>query len=195
MEMSRKNADQHHQNESQSHGPEGGENAPKKGRDQSSGQGGAGIDVLDENIGSVSGQNIPKDTAANAGDDPHEGHEKQTIVPGEGEGGPDADDGENTQSQSVHGKQQPVIGLMVAMEQLPDKGKEDNDGGNQGCCGIDGILKGGRRGDAQHQIPDDTAAYSGHKSQNHNTENIHVLFDAGHGSGNGKGNGAYELED
>ena len=56
------------------------------------------------------------------------------------------------------------------------RGQKQHQGGQQGHHGVDGILEGARRRDAQEQVPDDAAAHRGGEAQNADAENVHVLF-------------------
>ena len=74
-------------------------------------------------------------------------------------------------------------------------GEEQHQRRSQGHRGVDGVPEGGGGRVAQDQIPDDTAAHGGSQGQDADAEDVHVLLDAGHGSGGREGHGADQLKD
>ena len=162
-------------------------------RDDGADQGGAGVKMLDEDIGTVLGEDITEDAAANTCDHAHENKEEEVDLTHFLIGNVNAYHGENAKTQGVHDADGQVIRRLVAEKKLSHSRHEGDEGGNDGDHGVQRIGKGGGRGDAQHKVTDDAAPHSGHKTENGNAENVHVPLDACQRSRPGKGNGADDL--
>lgn len=75
---------------------------PQHGAEHCTRERGAGVNVLDENIGHVPGQYIAHDTAADAGQQADEHKKIGAAVRREVHSVPDAHDGEYTEADGVH---------------------------------------------------------------------------------------------
>ena len=80
-------------------------------------------------------------------------------------------------------------------QEAADFGEEQHQRRRQGHRGVNGVPEGGGGRVAQDQVPDDAAAHSGGQGQDAHAEDVHVLFDAGHGPGGRESHGAHQLED
>ena len=81
MEIGREHADDEHSRRTHEHNGILGEIGPEQGAEDSSHQRGAGINVLDEDVGHLTGKDIPDYAAANTGNHAHKNQQEATAVP------------------------------------------------------------------------------------------------------------------
>ena len=141
--MGGEKADQNDQNCADSHGKSAGGAPPQQGTGQRTGQRGAGIDMLHEDIGHVSSQHVPEYAAAHTGDHADEGQQEHTVIGRLGESSLHTDDGEDAKPKGIHHQHSQIIGTLMPGQQ-PLHGWKKHDGSCEQCrCSIDGIPKGG----------------------------------------------------
>ena len=183
------------QREAQDHGglvPQG----PGQGQQQPSGDGGYGIDVLQEDIRDPPGQHVPEGAAAYGGEEAQK-HQQEDIVPvAASDAHHDPVYGKGRQAQGIEPEEHLVIegGQHPGHMGVKKHQQEHNGGHHCGDDNIDGIPAHGRRDAAHYHIPEAAAAAGGGNGQDQGAEEIHFFTDADQCPGDGKGNGADEVE-
>ena len=167
---------------------------PQSGAQRRPGQGGASVDVLDENIGHLLGQQVPEHAAPHAGDRSNKDQQEEGGMARPGERQLHARHGKDAQSQGVHPEQQPVVPALVVHQHPPHPPGEEHRRGRQGQNGVGRVPEGHRGRQAQNQVPDDPAAGGGGQAQNAHPEDVHIFIQADHGPGGGKGQRPYDVD-
>ena len=94
----------------------------------------------------------------------------------------DADYRKDAQAHGIHHQHQSIVEKVVLHHEALDRGKENYESSDDGKGGVDRITKGVRRCDAQHKVANDSSANSCGQPQNHDTQNVHLLFQTCDGS-------------
>lgn len=194
MISSGQDPENHNQCGAQQHGSAVADSVPEKDARQSTQQGSAGVEVLDEDVRAVSGHHIPQNAAAASGNNAHEGQQDDAVNVGGLVSGLNSVHGEDAQSDGIEQQHQRFVEPGFPENPRPDGRQKHDDGCDDGYHQVYRILKGEGRIVPHNQISDDSAAHAGGESQNGDAENIHPLSDAQHGTGNGEGNGSHNLQ-
>ena len=139
-----------------------------------------------EDIGPLAGEHVAQHAAAHAGDEADEDGQEQRIMLCLPVRALDADDREHAQADRVHHQQQPVEHRLVPPDAGAHVRQEHEHGHGSRREGIDGIVERRRRGHAENDVADNTAADRRADAEDDHAEQIHLLFDADNGAGNGK---------
>ena len=146
-----------------------------------------------KDIGPFPGEHVTQHAAAHAGNEADENGQEQRIVFRLPVCALDADNREHAKADRVHHQQKPVKDRLMP----PDTGAhmrqehENGHGGRREC--VDRILKRRGRRDAENEVADNSAADRRADAEDDHTEQIHLLFDADNGAGNGKRDSADEF--
>ena len=151
-------------------------------------------EMFNENIRLVSGKKITHNTAANTGYHTDEDTQKYFGADVSKEGYTNADDGEKTEAQRINAADSKVIDAGDAVKGFAYRRQEHDERTGNGNKGVDRVAESGGWGDAQNNIPQDTAAHSGGHAQYGYAQNIHFLFNGYQCAGNGKSNGADQFQ-
>ena len=167
---------------------------PAQGAQQCPDQGGAGIEVLDKDVGLLVGQHVPQHTAAHAGDDAHKHQQEQVIVLCLLKGALNAHHRKKAQADGVQPQHDQLIGAALYRQQMPHGGQEHQGRHTHGHQGIHRLAEHHRRRDAQGQVPDNAAAAGGTHAQDHHAEGIQLALEPGQSAGGGKNRRTDDLQ-
>ena len=126
---------------------------PKKCTDYCADQGSAGIEMLDKDIWSLAGKNIPHQAAADSCEHAHEGLQEQVALGGGVLRHKNTRHGKQPQSHRIHDQQQPFLEQRPAAGRGANRPQEKNHTDDHGCDREDGISESGWRGDVEDQVP------------------------------------------
>lgn len=170
-------------------------------------QGSHRIDVAHKDIGFLGSEDIPDDTSSHACDYTQEDHQVGVGVIGGGEPAPREDpvNGEGGKAKRVRYEKELLVGGgelclflrggEVLVPSDPQYDQKDADSRNKGQDHVGRIPEDHRRNGTDGQIPDKASAGGGDKGKDHDSKQIHFLFNGDHGAGYGEGNGADIIHD
>ena len=123
--MRREQADEQNGRHTGQHGHILRHEPPQHGAQHRARQRGAGVDVLDEDIGRVPGQYIAHDTAADARQQADEHEKIGAAVRREVHGVPDAHDREDAQAERVEQEHRRVEPALIVHQAVAQEGQEE----------------------------------------------------------------------
>lgn len=150
--------------------------SPRQIAHKGSGKSGASVEVLDEDVRAVSGENIAQYTAANPGQCRHKQHENRVVSVSRRHCHLYAADREDPQSRRVRPEKHTVEKLSVREQQPPEPRDEDEDRYAERDTEEYRIPKCGGRCDAEQQITCDTAAARRGQPKHAYTKDVHAFL-------------------
>lgn len=191
-------ADNYGDRKSQDHACRLAHGFPADHADDSSGNGGAGIDFSHKDIRGFTSHDISKDTAAHTSQHADKDKEERIVIGNNAGSCLYAYNREDSQTRGVADQHDLVVKLVFDLR-IHDFRVGVHDGKEQGRCqdgkkDIHRFGKGSGRCNAQYDIPHHPAAYRSGGAQDIDAEDIHFLFNGNHGAGGGEGNGADDLQ-
>lgn len=148
--------------------------------------GGAGVDVLAQDVGHIPGEHVAQHAAARAGQQTDKDQQQRVRAAGEGDGGVHARDREDAEPGRVHDEHERVEHMLAAANGAPHEREKQHNRHTQRDEQIDRVLKRARRSQAHDKIAQDAAADGRCDAQQPHAEDVHMLFDAEHRAADGE---------